>query len=289
MTTAPRGRRPSGPSAYDRPAARTAIARPARTMTVRLARPATVRLVRTTTVRHVRTTVPLRPPGRRARTRPPRPFVLRPPRPLAQRPPEPRRAAGGANRLDWTRALSAPRRRSSTSTSSTSACRPRRSSRNVSEVTFGALGLSDDIVRTLADLGAATPFPIQPRRSPRSSRARTCSRAVAPAPERPSPSAPRSSRACCAPRPGAPRSPRPQGPHPRARRASSRCRSTACRADRPQRRPVHDADHGGVRRAVMVRVRSGRRHIIGTPGRIEDLIDRASSTCPSQHRRDRRG
>ncbi|GAA1978224.1 DEAD/DEAH box helicase [Microbacterium pumilum] len=32
---------------------------------------------------------------------------------------------------------------------------------NVSEVTFGALGLGDNIVRTLADLGAATPFPIQ--------------------------------------------------------------------------------------------------------------------------------
>ena len=32
---------------------------------------------------------------------------------------------------------------------------------NVSEVTFGALGLGDNIVRTLAELGAATPFPIQ--------------------------------------------------------------------------------------------------------------------------------
>ena len=32
---------------------------------------------------------------------------------------------------------------------------------NVSEVTFGALGLGDNIVRTLAELGAANPFPIQ--------------------------------------------------------------------------------------------------------------------------------
>ncbi|GAA1954450.1 DEAD/DEAH box helicase [Microbacterium deminutum] len=32
---------------------------------------------------------------------------------------------------------------------------------SVSEVTFGALGLGENIVRTLADLGAATPFPIQ--------------------------------------------------------------------------------------------------------------------------------
>jgi superfamily II DNA/RNA helicase len=32
---------------------------------------------------------------------------------------------------------------------------------NVSEVTFGALGLGENIVRTLAELGAANPFPIQ--------------------------------------------------------------------------------------------------------------------------------
>ena len=32
---------------------------------------------------------------------------------------------------------------------------------NVSEVTFGALGLGDNIVRVLAELGAAMPFPIQ--------------------------------------------------------------------------------------------------------------------------------
>ena len=44
---------------------------------------------------------------------------------------------------------------------------------SVSDVTFGALGLGDNIVRTLADLGAATPFPIQAATIPRFWRART--------------------------------------------------------------------------------------------------------------------
>jgi hypothetical protein len=70
----------------------------------------------------------------------------------------------------------------------------------VADATFGH-GLGDNIVRALADLGAASPFPIQAATIARSSRARTCSPAAAPARARRSRSARRWSSRCCAARP----------------------------------------------------------------------------------------
>ena len=193
--------RPARPSS-DRPA--RSYERPsgvARTTTVRRVRTTTVRLARTTTVRRVR-----RDASRPLVRRPSGAFVRRPPGafvratvPVAIARTATAAANRAAGRSDW----NARPDRTAAQEQHVDVVHERLQAEaiqaeNVSEVTFGALGLGDNIVRTLATSARRRRSRSRRRRSRRSSRARTCSRAAAPARARPSPSAPRSSRACCA-------------------------------------------------------------------------------------------
>ena len=129
-------------------------------MTVRPVRRVTVRRVRTTTVR-AGTTVRL---VRRVTVRPVRTTTVRArsqaDRPARSQGDRPRRD-GAASRSDW----NAPARTAAYE-AHVDVVHERLQAEaiqadNVAEATFGDLGLGDNIVRALAELGAASPFPIQ--------------------------------------------------------------------------------------------------------------------------------
>ncbi len=107
-------------------------------------------------------------PGRSFNDRPARPYSDRPARSYDDRPARPygdrpnRNEAARPNRADW----NARADRTTAQEQHVDVVHERLQAEaiqaeTVSDVTFGDLGLGDNIVRVLADLGAASPFPIQ--------------------------------------------------------------------------------------------------------------------------------
>jgi hypothetical protein len=143
----------------------------------------------------------------------------------------------------------------------------------VADVSFSSLGLGDNIVRTLAELGAAAPFPIQaatiaPILAGKDvlARGRTGSgKTIAFG----APLVEAVLRSQAGKRRAFGRSPKALILAPTRELALQIDRTDP--ADRPQRRPLHDADLR--RRAAGARsgAEEGRRHHHRHPGRIEDL------------------